>query len=95
MIGNDCDAVAGRGSLYAGRGMANVFRPGTGIGGGLRSGQAHGSTVAAAEIGHLRPGLQADRPEITVESLASGRYRRRGRRPHDRAGLAATGDDPR
>src|SRR5262249_44378246 len=26
----------------------------------------------AAEIGHLRPGLHADRPDQTVESLASG-----------------------
>jgi glucokinase len=27
---------------------------------------------AAAEIGHLRPGLLADRPDMTVESLAAG-----------------------
>jgi glucokinase len=25
-----------------------------------------------AEIGHLRPGLHEDRPEATVESIASG-----------------------
>jgi glucokinase len=31
-----------------------------------------GSCGIAAEIGHLRPGLQSDRPDQTVESLASG-----------------------
>ena len=47
---------------------------GSGIGGGLViDGQIHhGHGIAAAEIGHLRPGLHADRPDETVESLASG-----------------------
>jgi glucokinase len=47
---------------------------GTGIGGGLvLGGRLHGvGRPAAAEIGHLRPGMAADKPEITVESLASG-----------------------
>ena len=31
-----------------------------------------GSRGVAAELGHLRPGLQADRPEMTVEAAASG-----------------------
>jgi glucokinase len=47
---------------------------GTGIGGGFVVGGAlHGAgRPAVAEIGHLRPGLHADRPDATVESLASG-----------------------
>jgi glucokinase len=47
---------------------------GTGIGGGLVIDQQiyRGAGVAAAEIGHLRPGLQADRPEETIEAVASG-----------------------
>jgi len=77
VIGNDCDVAALAEARYgAGRGAATVFfvTVGTGIGGGLViGGRLHGAgRPAAAEIGHLRPGLQADRPEITVESLASG-----------------------
>jgi glucokinase len=47
---------------------------GTGIGGGLvLDGRIDGQgRPAVAEIGHLRPGLQADSPLATVESLASG-----------------------
>src|SRR5438067_2381984 len=47
---------------------------GNGNGGGLViGGRVHGGgRPAAAEIGHLRPGLNADRAEMTVESLASG-----------------------
>lgn len=76
-VGNDCD-VAGlaEARFGAGRDRRVVFyvTAGTGIGGGLIvDGRVHrGAGVAAAEIGHLRPGLNADRPEETVESLASG-----------------------
>ena len=60
----------------AGRGRRVVFyiTVGSGIGGGLViDGQIYrGHGIAAAEIGHLRPGLHADRPDETVESLASG-----------------------
>ncbi|MBX7165651.1 MAG: ROK family protein [Pirellulales bacterium] len=76
-IGNDADlAGLAEASLGAGQGANPVFYVtiGTGIGGGLivdrRVFQGHGR--AAAEIGHLRPGLLADRPEETVESMASG-----------------------
>jgi glucokinase len=77
VMGNDCD-VAGlaEARFGAGRGRRVVFYMtiGSGIGGGLAiDGQIHrGHGVAAAEIGHLRPGLHADRPDVTVESLASG-----------------------
>src|SRR5207244_3015081 len=77
VLGNDCDSAALAEARYgAGRGAASVFYVtiGTGIGGGLvLGGQLHGTgRQAAAEIGHLRPGLNADRAEMTVESLASG-----------------------
>jgi glucokinase len=76
-IGNDCDVAAlAEARCGAGRGTASVFyvTVGTGIGGGLvLGGRLHGAgRPAAAEIGHLRPGLAADKPEMTVESLASG-----------------------
>jgi glucokinase len=74
---NDCDAAGlAEARFGAGRGAKVVFyvTVGTGIGGGLVvDGQIYrGSGWGAAEIGHLRPGLLADRPELTVESLASG-----------------------
>lgn len=77
VLGNDCDSAALAEAKHgAGRGKETVFyvTVGTGIGGGLvKGGVLHGTgRPAAAEIGHLRPGLQADRPEATVESLASG-----------------------
>jgi len=77
VIGNDCDVAALAEARYgAGRGAGSVFyvTVGTGIGGGLvLGGKLAGSgRPAAAEIGHLRPGLNADQPEMTVESLASG-----------------------
>lgn len=77
VVENDCDA-AGLAEAHhgAGRDRGAVFyvTVGTGIGGGLIvGGQIYrGAGHGAAEIGHLRPGLQADRPESTVESLASG-----------------------
>jgi len=77
VIGNDCDVAAlAEARSGAGRGAGSVFyvTVGTGIGGGLvLGGKLHGAgRPAAAEIGHLRPGLSADDPEITVESLAAG-----------------------
>ena len=47
---------------------------GSGIGGALViDGQLYGGSGGiASEIGHFRPGLQSDRPDQTVESLASG-----------------------
>ena len=77
VIGNDCDVAALAEARYgAGSGAGSVFyvTVGTGIGGGLvLNGRLHGAgRPAASEIGHLRPGLAADQPEATVESLASG-----------------------
>jgi glucokinase len=76
-IGNDCDCAAlAEARFGAGCGAASVFyvTVGTGIGGGfVVNGQLHGQgRQAASEIGHLRPGLDADHPEMTVESLAAG-----------------------
>jgi len=78
VLGNDCDVAAlAEATLGAGRGDRVVFfvTVGTGVGGGLViDGRLHGSgRPAVAEIGHLRPGLDAERPDQTVESLASGR----------------------
>jgi len=74
---NDCDAASlAEAKFGAGQGSGVVFyvTVGTGIGGGLVvDGQIYrGSGWGAAEIGHLRPGLLADHPEMNVESLASG-----------------------
>jgi len=76
-LANDCDAAALAESRFgAGRGAGTVFyvTVGTGIGGGLViGGKLHGQgRPAVAEIGHLRPGLQADRADDTVEAMASG-----------------------
>src|SRR5688572_14727608 len=76
-IGNDCDVAALAEARHgAGRGAACVLyvTVGTGIGGGLVvGGKSFGAgRPAVAEIGHLRPGLLADRPDMTVESLAAG-----------------------
>jgi glucokinase len=77
VLGNDCDAAAlAEARFGAGRGKRTVFfvTVGTGVGGGLViDGRLHGAgRPAVAEIGHLRPGLHADRPDDTVESIASG-----------------------
>lgn len=76
-IGNDADVAAlAEARFGAGRGRNPVFYAtvGTGVGGGLViDGRIYrGRGLGAAEIGHLRPGLHADRPEQTVEALASG-----------------------
>jgi glucokinase len=77
VLANDADlAGLAEARFGAGRGKNPVFyvTVGTGIGGGLivdgKPFQGHGPAVA--EIGHLRPGLHADRADQTVESLASG-----------------------
>lgn len=77
VLGNDCDcATLAETRFGAGKGSQSVFyvTVGTGVGGGFAvNQQLHGQgRPAVAEIGHLRPGLHADRPEATVESLASG-----------------------
>jgi glucokinase len=76
-IANDADTAAlAEATCGAGRGANPVFyvTVGSGVGGGLvNRGQIyHGFGQAAAEIGHLRPGLNADQADHTVESLASG-----------------------
>lgn len=76
-LGNDCDVAALAEATYgAGRGARTVFyvTVGTGIGGGLViERRIHGTDrPAAAEIGHLRPGLEATTAHHTVESVAAG-----------------------
>jgi glucokinase len=77
-LGNDCDMAAlAEARFGAGRGKRSVFyvTVGTGVGGGLvLDGQLFGSNrPAIAEIGHLRPGLDAVEARQTIESIASGR----------------------
>ena len=66
----------GGGPFRAGRGGNPVFylNVGSGIGGALVvGGQLYtGGQGIACELGHLRPGPEADPPERTVESAASG-----------------------
>uniref|UniRef100_A0A7C2P4J1 ROK family protein n=1 Tax=Schlesneria paludicola TaxID=360056 RepID=A0A7C2P4J1_9PLAN len=76
-LGNDCDVAAlAEASYGAGRSARTVFyvTVGTGVGGGLVIDRSiHGADrPAAAEIGHLRPGLEARTRHHTVESLAAG-----------------------
>jgi glucokinase len=76
-IANDSDAAGLAEALFgAGRGGRVVFysNVGSGIGGALViDGRIYsGGRGVASEIGHLRPGLHADRPDQTVESIASG-----------------------
>ena len=78
VITNDCDAAAlAEARFGAGHDCRSVFfvTVGTGVGGGLvLDGKLYGtSRPAVAEIGHLRPGIVADDPQATVESIASGR----------------------
>ncbi len=77
-LGNDCDMAAlAEARFGAGRGKRSVFYVtiGTGVGGGLvLDGALFGShRPAVAEIGHLRPGLDAINPGQTIESISSGR----------------------
>uniref|UniRef100_A0A7C4LJ58 ROK family protein n=1 Tax=Schlesneria paludicola TaxID=360056 RepID=A0A7C4LJ58_9PLAN len=76
-LGNDCDVAALAEACYgAGASSRCVFyvTVGTGIGGGLViERKIHGTDrPAAAEIGHLRPGLAASSPDQTVEAIAAG-----------------------
>lgn len=76
-LGNDCDVAALAEACFgAAREAKSVFyvTVGTGIGGGLVFDQKiHGTDrPASAEIGHLRPGLEATTSKQTIESLAAG-----------------------
>lgn len=77
VLGNDCDLAAlAESRIGAGRGKDSVFfvTVGTGVGGGyVVSGRLQGrGRPSVAEIGHLRPGLDAVGPDRIVEGLASG-----------------------
>ncbi len=77
VVANDADVAAlAEAAFGAGKGANPVFyvTVGSGIGGGLVVDGAifTGGANARAEIGHLRPGLAAERPDETVESIASG-----------------------
>ncbi len=76
-LSNDSDAAGLAEALFgAGRGHRVVFytNVGSGIGGALMiDGRVYsGGHGIASEIGHLRPGLDADDPHATVESFSSG-----------------------
>jgi glucokinase len=77
VLGNDSDSAGLAEALFgAGRKDRIVFytNVGSGIGGALViNGQLHsGSRGIAAELGHARPGPEAESPEQTVESVSSG-----------------------
>jgi glucokinase len=76
-VANDSDmAGLGEARFGAGRGARVVFytNVGTGIGGALLiDGRVYsGGAGIASELGHLRPGPQADNPHLIVESSAAG-----------------------
>lgn len=76
-LGNDCDVASLAEACYgAAREVRTSFyvTVGTGIGGGfVIDRQIYGThRPAAAEIGHLRPGLAASDRHDTVESIAAG-----------------------
>ena len=76
-LGNDCDVAALAEACFGGgRDARSVFyvTVGTGIGGGLVfNRKIHGTDrPASAEIGHLRPGLDATSYKQTIESHAAG-----------------------
>ncbi|MGE3409851.1 MAG: ROK family protein, partial [Pirellulales bacterium] len=76
-IANDADTAGlAEARFGAGFGASPVLyvTVGTGIGAGLIvDGQIYaGCGRGAAELGHLRPGLHADRPDENLESLAAG-----------------------
>ena len=94
-LSNDSDAAGLAEALFgAGRGHRVVFyiNVGSGIGGALVvDGRVYsGGHGIASEIGHLRPGLDADDPHATVESICQRFRHRRGR-----AVLAGRGELPR
>lgn len=76
-VGNDSDlAGLAEARFGAGQGHRVVFytNVGSGIGGALLvEGRLYrGGAGVASELGHLRPGPQSDRPDQTIESIASG-----------------------
>jgi glucokinase len=76
-LSNDADAAGLAEAIFgAGRGRRVVFyiTVGSGIGGALViDGRVYpGGGGISSEIGHLRPGPEAVRPDATVESCASG-----------------------
>ncbi|MBN1393789.1 MAG: ROK family protein [Pirellulales bacterium] len=76
-VANDADAAGlGEARFGAGRGKRVVFytNVGSGIGGALVIDRRIyvGGVGVASELGHLRPGPEADSPEQCVESTASG-----------------------
>jgi glucokinase len=77
VLSNDSDSAGlAEARFGAGRGHRVVFytNVGSGIGGALViDGRLYrGGSGVASEMGHLRPGLQCDRPDQTLESIASG-----------------------
>ncbi len=77
VMGNDADLAGwAEAMLGAGKGHRTVFyiTVGTGIGGALiHEGQIYtGAHGIAAEIGHLRPGLDARSPAEDLESISAG-----------------------
>jgi glucokinase len=77
VVSNDSDSAGlAEARFGAGKGHRVVFytNVGSGIGGSLViDGQLYrGGSGVVAELGHLRPGLHADRPDQTLESIASG-----------------------
>ena len=77
VLSNDSDSAGlAEARFGAGQGHRVVFytNVGSGIGGALViGGQLHrGGSGVAGELGHLRPGLDAERPNQTLESIASG-----------------------
>ena len=77
VIANDADTAGlAEARFGAGRHKSPVFyiTIGTGIGGALiLDGHIYrGAGNAASEVGHLRPGLHADRPGAILEALAAG-----------------------
>jgi len=74
---NDSDSAGlAEARFGAGKGHRVVFytNVGSGIGGALviEGDVYRGGSGVAAEIGQLRPGLQSDRPDLSLESIASG-----------------------
>ncbi len=77
LVANDSDCAGlAEARFGAGKGHRIVVynNIGSGIGGAIViEGQLYaGSQGVAAEFGHLRPGLQAERPDQDVEAVASG-----------------------
>jgi glucokinase len=77
LVANDSDSAGLAEALFgAGKGHAVVVynNIGSGIGGAIviRGQLYRGSQGVAAEIGHLRPGPEAQRPDQVLEAVASG-----------------------